>query len=221
MKKQKRSRSKLIVSVALLSSLAMTNIAFASNDLSRTTAGTRSQMSQHEISTSTATSSKSFDRVKRDGKNLKIKKPGKSGKPGPVPWTFPGNASTTRPIAPRITREHAGMTATSTRDFVGKITAVNGSSFTLEKRGRMPHVPGIASSTASAMAPAAPTSLTVTTSDGTVYMKNGKLDSSAEIVVGAYVIVKGVLDEATKTIAAKGVHVIDMNAFSKKKPAAR
>lgn len=53
-----------------------------------------------------------------------------------------------------------------------------------------------------------PNALTVTTSDGTVYMKDGALAEIGDLATGQRVIVTGSLDTATMTIAATGVDVV-------------
>jgi hypothetical protein len=50
--------------------------------------------------------------------------------------------------------------------------------------------------------------LMVTTSDSTVYMKDGKLAEIGDFTVGQHVRITGKLDTATMTIAATGVDVI-------------
>jgi len=92
---------------------------------------------------------------------------------------------------------HSASATAHTPHIVGTITAVNGSSFTIQ--GYTPHVNGSATTAVN---------YTVTTSAGTVFMKNKQLDSLSDLTAGQKVVVSGTIDSTNNTIAAKGVHVI-------------
>ena len=113
------------------------------------------------------------------------------------------------------------FTATNTQAIGGIVTAINGTSFTMSRPGfetRM-NKKLEASTTLNAhskirahveSASTATTTYTINTTDGTVYMKDGKLDSLADITVGSFVSVTGILDKTTNTVTALGVHVVDI-----------
>ncbi len=79
----------------------------------------------------------------------------------------------------------------------GEISSVTSSGFTLTRPDWARH----ASSTL-------PSTITVTTSDATVYMKDGKLEEIGDLSTGQHVLVTGELDTATMTISASGVNLI-------------
>jgi hypothetical protein len=104
------------------------------------------------------------------------------------------------------------LMSTSTPRFVGTIQTINGSSFTILgmmqwnnhpfafKNGKMSPKPAFASSTTIAY--------TVNTSDATVYMKNGKLDSLNDLAIGQRVMITGTLDSTMSIVQAKGINII-------------
>lgn len=91
---------------------------------------------------------------------------------------------------------HAPRSATST-SVMGTVTSVSGAAFTIESRRR--------GKTASTSAD----SFSVSTNDATVFMKNGKLDSIADVAVGSHAIVTGAIDPAAHAIAAAGVNIFE------------
>ncbi|MBP6858293.1 MAG: hypothetical protein KBC33_00460 [Candidatus Pacebacteria bacterium] len=79
----------------------------------------------------------------------------------------------------------------------GEITSVNAAGFTIKR----PEWARNASTTL-------PSTLTVTTSNSTVYMKDGKLAEIGDLAAGQHVRVTGELDTVTMTITATGVDLI-------------
>ena len=102
-------------------------------------------------------------------------------------------------------------TATSTPRFMGTVTSVNGSSFTIERSAF-----GYKNATNT---PAITEIYTVNTTSGTVYMKDGQLDSLADVVNGVHVKVTGILDSTTGISTAQGVNVV--TKVGKRKVASR
>jgi hypothetical protein len=101
--------------------------------------------------------------------------------------------------APTYTAGHrigtSGTSTTShkvpaTSTFTGSVTAVNGSSFTLQSKARG--------------------SQTVSTDSTTVFNKNGAVDSSgiADVAVGSNVTVAGTWDSTVSTVAATKVNIV-------------
>ncbi len=92
----------------------------------------------------------------------------------------------------------APRNATSTSPHViGTVTSVSGNGFTIESRRH-----NKTASTAS-------DSFSVSTTDATVFMKNGKLDSISDVAIGSYTIVTGAIDQSAHTIAASGVNIFE------------
>ena len=82
--------------------------------------------------------------------------------------------------------------ASSTPRFMGSITAVNGSVFSLQSK---------------AWRTTATTTYTVNTTNSTVFMKDGSLDSLNDLAAGQSALVTGTLDTTTNIITATGVNV--------------
>ena len=80
--------------------------------------------------------------------------------------------------------------------FMGSITGLDESGFSLQKMFRGPE----ASTT--------PVIYHVITSSTTVYMKDGKLDSLTNLALGQNVVVTGTFDATTTTLTANGVDII-------------
>jgi Domain of unknown function (DUF5666) len=174
MKKYKKTR--MIVSVALLSSLALANVAFAADEttdfLDRTPAGVTQEATHSSSSTA-------------------LFGTGKLGYPKTLKV-----ADRTKGAKNKAKHKLNKATGTSTRPFFfGKVTAVSGTGFTIKKRT---------------------STLTVKTTDGTVYMKDGNLDSSADIVVGATAMVKGTFDKTSETVTASGIDILTRHLNLKK-----
>lgn len=79
----------------------------------------------------------------------------------------------------------------------GEITSVSDTGFVIKR-------PDWARTASNAL----PTTISVVTSDSTVYMKDGKLEEVGDLAAGQHVLVTGELDTATMTIAATGVDLI-------------
>ncbi|MEI8249500.1 MAG: DUF5666 domain-containing protein [Candidatus Taylorbacteria bacterium] len=192
MKTYKRTR--FIASMAIVGSLTLSGVTFAATD------------SQPVTGSSTASST--------------IERP------------FLGRnriASSTLTLFKKSQRKNASpqFTGTSTQAISGIVTAINGNSFTLSRQGFATSTMSMSRMIKNAHASTTPnthskiqphftpssiatTTYTVNTTDGTVYMKDGKLDSLTDITVGSFVSVTGTLDKATNTVTALGVHIVDM-----------
>ena len=177
MKHYKRTR--IIASLALLSSLTFGGSVLAATDAQVTTYATSSvsrPLGIHGIRERTATTTEETRLLHRT-------KGGKSS--------------------------HKKLgTTTSTPRFVGTVTSVNGNSFTIERSS----FDGRKNATST---PTITKTYIVNTTSGTVYMKDGQLDSLADVINGAHVKVIGILDSTTGIIMAQGVNV--MTKVSKKK----
>lgn len=106
---------------------------------------------------------------------------------------------------PSKRRKQGNQNATNTPALIGVVASVNGSIFTVNRAPFKFHEHETAPSTESN----ATTTYTVTVTDGTTYMKNGKLDSLVDVIPGAFVAVTGILDKTTNSITALGVHIMD------------
>jgi hypothetical protein len=89
--------------------------------------------------------------------------------------------------------------AARTPRVMGKISAVNGSSFTVQANGRMRG--SQSTSTTAAI-------FTVSTTATTVFTKDGKTATLADVVSGAEVSVSGTVDMTAKTVSAASVNIM-------------
>ena len=90
--------------------------------------------------------------------------------------------------------------------FVGTITAISGSTFTIQVPNHKPHTRF--SGMASGSSTSTPIIYTVVTTNSTVFMKDRQLDSLADLAVGQTALITGTLEKSTQTITARGVNVM-------------
>jgi Domain of unknown function (DUF5666) len=88
----------------------------------------------------------------------------------------------------------------------GNVTAVNGSSFTVQRSSRKP-----GTNTAQNI------SYTVNTAASTVFTKNGKSATLADVTTGEIVAISGTIDSTTNTVSASSVNIIVRQARPLKK----
>jgi len=180
MKTYKRTR--IIASLALLSSLTLTGVTFAATDVhpTKTNSSISRSIGARNMKSRTATSTQAFK--KRE------------------------NASNTPQLSHRSATSTPTVVGTVTAITSNSFTVVRAGhpQFTINARGKS------ASTTPVRIIPAtATTTYTVNVTSGTTYMKNGKLDSLTDVTVGSFVTITGTLDVNTNTITALGVHLID------------
>jgi hypothetical protein len=87
------------------------------------------------------------------------------------------------------------------RGVSGNVTAVNGSSFTVQRTGRMPDEK-IATSTIQNVF------YTVNTTGSTVFKKDGQAATLADVVQSERVMVTGTIDATTNTVTATAVNIV-------------
>lgn len=93
--------------------------------------------------------------------------------------------------------------------FIGTIVATNGSIFTLTgSRSWNKHPFAFRGNGSTSNISTSTTTYTVNTSDSTVYMKNGKLDSLSDLTAGQRVMVNGTLDSTMSIINAVGINIV-------------
>lgn len=102
------------------------------------------------------------------------------------------HASTTMPVRPFP--KNASSTEYIRANFtLGNVTAVNGSSFTIEDRGHK----GMATTT-----------YTVMTDSATTFKKAGQSATLSDVTVGQFVMVAGAKNSSNNAITADGVNVV-------------
>lgn len=89
--------------------------------------------------------------------------------------------------------------AARTPRVMGKVTAVNGSSFTVQANGRMR---GPQATTTPAAA------FTVNTNSATVFTKDGKTAALADVTTGETIAASGAIDQIAKTISATSINIM-------------
>ena len=188
MKTYKRTR--IIASLAILSSLTLTGITFAATDTRPVTATSSISRSigTRQMRSRTGTTTPMWN-TKRQGNA--------STTPG-----FQFNKHTFASTTPAF--DH--RSGTSSPAVIGYVTAVNGNSFTVSRPGFTFHGKNKNASTTNQIAT---TTYTVNVTSGTVYLKDGKLDSLTDVTIGSFVAVVGSLDSNTHTVSAFGVHIIN------------
>lgn len=95
--------------------------------------------------------------------------------------------------------------AARTPHVMGKVTAVNGSSFTVLENGR-------ARGPQATTTPAA--SFTVNSNSATVFTKDNKTATIADVSSGVTVVVSGTIDSTAKTVSAASVNIMTKQSIS-------